>query len=222
MPSDMVTKPIPDILGESFLPEYVGRSWDDIELGDRLCDYPHNVITLTDEDGGQFASLTGDYNPLHMDEGFARWTSFRKRIVHGAYLFSLAIGQYHKSAYTYGNTIAFVSADTEFLKAAYFGDQVYFTVEVIDKEREPHPKRGLVTYEAVLHRVTPDGNADENDEDILLKTTLVVLIQRISGRAARRRLGLDGKRAKRAESPVVVTGRAQPASSRTCGSPHES
>lgn len=227
MPSDMVCKPIPVLQGDVFISEHVGRSWDEIEVGDRLCDYPYNVIELKDEAGRAFAALTGDFNPLHMDDGFARWTSYRKRIVHGAYLFSLAIGQYHKAAYTYGNTIAFVSADTKFLKPAYFGDRVYFTVEVLEKEPEPHPKRGLVTFEAVLHRVSADGRPDTDNTDIIMRIRLVVLIQRLTSRAARRRLGLDGQRAasvpSRSDRPtshvdeptVVVSGRAGTPAGRT-------
>src|SRR5580658_8711 len=41
------------------------------------------VHALTDHDLEVFASLTGDFNPLHVDENFARRTMFRKPIAHG-------------------------------------------------------------------------------------------------------------------------------------------
>ena len=39
--------------------------------------------TVTDADIRQFADLTGDHNPLHLDEEFAKTTRFKSRIAHG-------------------------------------------------------------------------------------------------------------------------------------------
>lgn len=41
---------------------------------------------ISAEDVQQFAEVVGDKNPVHIDEGFAAQTSFKKRIVHGAFL----------------------------------------------------------------------------------------------------------------------------------------
>jgi len=39
--------------------------------------------TLTDTNVVEFADLTGDHNPLHLDEEFAKRTRFKGRVVHG-------------------------------------------------------------------------------------------------------------------------------------------
>jgi 3-hydroxybutyryl-CoA dehydratase len=47
-------------------------------------------VKVEDADIDRFAALSGDRSPLHMDGDFARARGFRGRVVHGAYLVSLA------------------------------------------------------------------------------------------------------------------------------------
>ena len=52
---------------------------------------------ITDADIETFAKLTGDTNPLHLDNDFANSTSFNGRVVHGmlaASFFSALVGKY--------------------------------------------------------------------------------------------------------------------------------
>jgi 3-hydroxybutyryl-CoA dehydratase len=46
--------------------------------------------TVTEEDIELFAQATGDRNPVHFDEDFARKTVFRGRVAHGALLMGYA------------------------------------------------------------------------------------------------------------------------------------
>lgn len=39
--------------------------------------------TITDADIKQFAGLSGDRNPVHLDENYANQSRFKKRIAHG-------------------------------------------------------------------------------------------------------------------------------------------
>jgi 3-hydroxybutyryl-CoA dehydratase len=45
--------------------------------------------TVTEADVTAFAKLTGDFNPVHIDEEFAAGTIFKTRIAHGAFVASL-------------------------------------------------------------------------------------------------------------------------------------
>jgi 3-hydroxybutyryl-CoA dehydratase len=47
------------------------------------------VKTVHNEDVIGFATLTGDHNPIHLSEHYARKTRFGERIVHGLYTASL-------------------------------------------------------------------------------------------------------------------------------------
>src|SRR3989304_10416185 len=48
------------------------------------------AITITQERIGRYAEITEDWNPLHVDEAFARTTSFGGVIAHGMLSLNLA------------------------------------------------------------------------------------------------------------------------------------
>jgi 3-hydroxybutyryl-CoA dehydratase len=52
---------------------------DDIELG-----LTKNFrVNISESLVNEFAKITGDFSPIHMEEGFARTTKFKQRISHG-------------------------------------------------------------------------------------------------------------------------------------------
>ena len=67
-------------------------TYDEITVG-QTASYSKTV----DEDGVKmFAALSGDVNPVHLDDGFAAGTMFKQRIAHGMFtggLISAAIGR---------------------------------------------------------------------------------------------------------------------------------
>jgi 3-hydroxybutyryl-CoA dehydratase len=69
-----------------------------------------------------FAALTGDVNPLHMDDGFAVGRGFERRVVHGALLggyVSRLVG-----VFLPGRNCLLQSMHLKFLKPAYVGDEI--------------------------------------------------------------------------------------------------
>jgi acyl dehydratase len=102
--------------------------FDNLAVGDR---WVSPVREITEADVVQFADLTGDYNPLHMDEEFARHSPFRRPIAHG--LLGLAVVAGLGSESPLVDTVALLGVrDWEFLKPVYFGDQVHVVTEVVD------------------------------------------------------------------------------------------
>ncbi|MEL6828145.1 MAG: MaoC family dehydratase, partial [Pseudomonadota bacterium] len=57
-----------------------GYKYEDLEIG--MAHQTEHVIT--EKDIELFAEVSGDRNPLHMDEEFAKQTMFGQRIAHGA------------------------------------------------------------------------------------------------------------------------------------------
>lgn len=86
---------------------------------------------LTQEDVLAFASLTGDFNPLHVDKEFARKTLFQKPVVHGmlsASFISTMIGMLLP-----GGGALWMSQTLEFLRPAYVGDTIHVVSNVKQK-----------------------------------------------------------------------------------------
>jgi len=78
--------------------------------------------TITSQDVLQFSSLSGDVNPLHVDDEFAKKSPFRKKVVHGlltASLFSTLIGMYCP-----GQNSLYLSQTLRFKKPLFYDETV--------------------------------------------------------------------------------------------------
>lgn len=101
--------------------------FDSILIGERA-ELSHVV---TEKDVDTFANLTGDDNKLHMEDAFARHTSFRKRVVHGmlsASFISTIIGTKLP-----GDGALWYSQTIEFLLPVRIGDEIKVVAEVKSK-----------------------------------------------------------------------------------------
>src|SRR5665811_2230753 len=86
--------------------------------------------TVENEDVIGFAELSGDHNPIHLSEHFARKTRFGQRIVHGLYtasLISAVIGMRVP-----GPGAVSISQTLNFRGPVKIGDVIDVAVEVIE------------------------------------------------------------------------------------------
>ncbi|HBB88882.1 MAG TPA: enoyl-CoA hydratase [Blastocatellia bacterium] len=98
---------------------------------------------ITDADIRAFAELSGDFNPVHLDDEFARTTRFGRRIAHGmlgASLISTVLGTKLP-----GQGAIYLSQTLQFLAPVFPGDTVTASVTV-KKIKEGKP---IVTLETV-------------------------------------------------------------------------
>ena len=99
---------------------------EDIEMG--MTRYIQKVIT--DRDIEQFAEISTDHNPVHLDDEYARDTIFEGRIAHGiltAGLVSAVIGEQLP-----GHGTIYMSQNLKFLAPVRPGDSVHAEVKVVD------------------------------------------------------------------------------------------
>ncbi len=103
-----------------------GFDIDEIEVGMKAS-YSQ---TITDADIKMFSGISGDNNPVHMDELYAKESRYKGRIAHGllsASFFSALFGTKLP-----GKGCVYVSQNLEFKRPVYIGDTVRAIVEVVD------------------------------------------------------------------------------------------
>jgi len=97
------------------------------------------TTTITDEMIRRFADLTGDTNPVHLDDSYAAGTRFGRRIAHGmiaAGLISAALANDLP-----GPGTVYLSQNLQFKAPVYPGDTITTTVEV----KSVRPDKPIVT-----------------------------------------------------------------------------
>lgn len=131
----------------------VGKSIHQLELGERAV----IVKTITAADVQQFANLTGDRNPLHMDGDLAKASRFGEPIAHGmltASVISAAIGTKLP-----GPGTIYLSQDLRFLRPVKIGDTLIARIEVMELNREKTRVRLKTTLNNQRGEQVIDGTA---------------------------------------------------------------
>lgn len=101
---------------------------------------------ISADDVRQFAEIVGDLNPVHLDEGFADKSFFKKRIVHGAFLAGL-ISKVLGMDFP-GQGAIYISQNSVFKRPVYVDTTVKVEVKVTEALTE---KRRLVLDTNVLN-----------------------------------------------------------------------
>ncbi|MGF7159694.1 3-hydroxybutyryl-CoA dehydratase [Rhodoligotrophos appendicifer] len=104
----------------------------------------------------QFADLSGDHNPVHLDEAFAATTMFKTRIAHGmlsASLISTVIGMQLP-----GQGTIYLSQSLSFRAPVRCGDTVVARVEIVEIDARRR-RVTLACTASVGETVVLDGEA---------------------------------------------------------------
>jgi 3-hydroxybutyryl-CoA dehydratase len=133
-------------------PEGLGYTLDELSVG-MTAVYER---TVTEADVVKFAEISGDHNPVHLDEAYARQTRFKGRIVHGmlsASFFSTAI-----ASQLPGPGTIYLTQNLSFRAPVRIGDRVEARITVVDIIREK-ARVVLKTVCRVGDTVVVDGDA---------------------------------------------------------------
>ncbi len=113
--------------------------------------------TIAEADVYLFAGVTGDFNPAHIDEQYAKGTFFKTRIAHGFLLagfISAVIGTRLP-----GPGTIYVKQELTFLAPAHIGDTVTTLVEVMEMDADRNRARLRTLCRNQDEVVLVDGSA---------------------------------------------------------------
>ena len=88
-------------------------------------------ITITESMVNNFANISGDFSPIHIDEEYAKSTSFGKRVAHGMLLASFLSRV--DGMYLPGKHALYFSQNLEFHNPCFINDKIKISSIVIDK-----------------------------------------------------------------------------------------
>ncbi len=125
----------------------VGRYYEDLEVGEEFLTPGR---TVTEADVVTYAGFSGDYNPLHTDEEFAKTTVFGRRILHGPAAFCIATGLVARLGLVDGTAIAFLGMTWDLKGPIFIGDTIRVRERVQEKRLTRKPGRGIVTFEVEI------------------------------------------------------------------------
>lgn len=129
----------------------------DLKVGDTFS----KSRKVTDELVRKFAEVSGDYNPIHLDDEFAKNTRFGKRIAHGMLggAFISAVLGYEFSV----RKIVYLSQTLKFVTPVFIGDTVTAKATVTNIRQD----KPIVTVETVC---------ENQNGEILIKGEAVLMM----------------------------------------------
>ena len=125
-----------------------------MKVGDQ---YQEDFV-ITQEMVNQFAELSGDKNPLHLDAAYAAQTPFKQPIVHG--IFSVSIISKIMGTEFPGAGSVYLDQQFQFKRPVFPDKEYYAKIELISVEEGKH--RGVFTTQVFSkdrNKIAVDGKA---------------------------------------------------------------
>jgi acyl dehydratase len=141
--------------------------YEDVEVGAVFATHGR---TITEADVVNFAGVSGDFNPLHMDSEYAQGSIFGRRVAHGALVLSVAMGLRQGLSLFDGTLMGLLEVRSwRFLAPVFIGDTVRVETEISELRPTSKPDRAVMTQRvSVLNQ----------DDSVVQEGELVALLKR--------------------------------------------
>ena len=130
-----------------------GKSIDELKVGDSA----QISKSITETDINDFARVTGDFNPVHLDQTYAEKTTFKGRIAHG--LLSVGLLARILGNILPGHGTIYLSQEAKFLAPVRIRDTIMAKVEVIELNLEKNRAKFRTTCMNQDGKIVVDGIA---------------------------------------------------------------
>ena len=120
---------------------FQGKWYDEVAVGDTF----GTAVTVTEAHLAAAAGMFGDFNPLHVDEEFAKKSRFGGRILHGPFTAALVtapVGMYFS-----GTAIAYLEHRCRFVAPVRPGDTLRTDWKIVEKLDKPKHRGGICLLE---------------------------------------------------------------------------
>jgi 3-hydroxybutyryl-CoA dehydratase len=134
-------------------------NWDEFKVGDKAT----ISKTVTEADVILFAAISQDFNPLHVNEAYAKTTQFGRRVAHGSLSFSMISGLLGTKLP--GPGTMHVSQKLDFRKPVFIGDTLTAEAEVVEKFTK---KEGKLKFLRIKTNVTNQDNVVVTEGEALV------------------------------------------------------
>ncbi len=121
--------------------------YEEFLVGDKFFSGQRMIL---EKDIHSFTELSGDRNPIHIDEEFASKSLYGERIAHGLLVLSLTSGLAYELGFAERSTAAFRALEWKFKRPTKIGDTISAVFEVIEKREISLEGLGLVIFQVVV------------------------------------------------------------------------
>ena len=130
----------------------LGKSYEELEIGEEAS----FSKTIGECDIYQFAGISGDFNPVHLNEEYAKKTRFERRVAHGVLSMSLAGSVLGMVLPGVGTVLVEIS--TQFKRPVFIGDTITATARVAEKLEEKKRVRMQVEWRNQHEELVIEGS----------------------------------------------------------------
>jgi 3-hydroxybutyryl-CoA dehydratase len=105
------------------------------------------TVQVTDKMVRQFAEMSGDYNPIHLEDAYAKSTRFGRRIAHGMIVGALISRALNEKI---GGGGVYLAQNLKFVNPVFIDDNVTVELHITGLRKE----KGIATVETIAKKQT--------------------------------------------------------------------